>query len=248
MYSLSNFEPVPCLVLTVASCSAYRFLRRQVRWSGTPIFLRIFHSLLWSTQSKALTESMKQKKMFFCNSFLYDLTNIGNLISASSAFSQPNFYIWKFLVHVLLKPSLKDSEHNYAVMWNPHSCRVVWTLFGIAILWTVRRSRQSALTEINPKYSLERWSLKLQFFCQLIWRADSLENILMRGEIEGKRRRLWQRIRCLYIITESMDMNLNKLGDSGGKRSLVHFSPWGGKSWTRLSDWTTTYVNSLKLC
>ena len=45
---------LPCLVLTVASCPAYRFLRKQVRWSGIPISLRIFHSLLWSTQSKAL--------------------------------------------------------------------------------------------------------------------------------------------------------------------------------------------------
>ena len=45
---------VPCPVLTVASWPAYRFLRKQVRWSGIPISLRIFHSLLWSTQSKAL--------------------------------------------------------------------------------------------------------------------------------------------------------------------------------------------------
>ena len=51
---------------------------------------------------------MKQKKMFFWNSFLYDPTNIGNLISGSSIFFKPSFYILKFLVHVLLKPSLKD--------------------------------------------------------------------------------------------------------------------------------------------
>ena len=49
-----NQSVVPCLVLTVASWSAYRFLRRQVRWSGIPISWRIFDSLLWSTQSKAL--------------------------------------------------------------------------------------------------------------------------------------------------------------------------------------------------
>ena len=49
-----NQSIVPCPVLTVASWSAYRFLRRQIRWSGIPVSLRIFHSLLWSTQSKAL--------------------------------------------------------------------------------------------------------------------------------------------------------------------------------------------------
>jgi len=50
-------------VLTVASCSAYRFLRRQVRWSGIPISLRIFHSLLWSTQSK--TSVVNDGEVFF---------------------------------------------------------------------------------------------------------------------------------------------------------------------------------------
>ena len=52
---------VPCPVLTVASWAAYRFLRGQIRWSGIPISLRIFHSLLWATQSKALAWSIKQK-------------------------------------------------------------------------------------------------------------------------------------------------------------------------------------------
>ena len=49
-----NQSVVPCPVLTVASWPAYRFLKRQVRWSGIPISFRIFHSLLWSTRSKAL--------------------------------------------------------------------------------------------------------------------------------------------------------------------------------------------------
>ena len=52
---------VPCSVLTVASWPAYRFLSRQVRWSGIPFSWRIFHSLLWSTQSKTLASSVKQK-------------------------------------------------------------------------------------------------------------------------------------------------------------------------------------------
>ena len=53
-FPIWNQSLVPCPVLTVASWPAYRFLRRQVRWSGIPISFRIFHSLLWSTQSKAL--------------------------------------------------------------------------------------------------------------------------------------------------------------------------------------------------
>ena len=53
-FPIWNQSIVPCLVLTVASWTAYRFLKRQVNWSGIPISLRIFHSLLWSMQSKAL--------------------------------------------------------------------------------------------------------------------------------------------------------------------------------------------------
>ena len=60
-FPIWNQPVVSCPVLTVASWSAYRFLKRQVRWSGIPISLRIFQSLLWSTQPKALAKSIKQK-------------------------------------------------------------------------------------------------------------------------------------------------------------------------------------------
>ena len=63
-----NQSVVPCPVLTVDSWPAYRFLKRQVRWSGIPISFRIFHILLWSTQSKALAYSVKHKNVFFWNS------------------------------------------------------------------------------------------------------------------------------------------------------------------------------------
>ena len=62
---------VPCPVLTVASWLAYWFLRRQIRWSVIPISWRIFHILLWYTQSKALAQSLKQKQMFFWNSLAF---------------------------------------------------------------------------------------------------------------------------------------------------------------------------------
>ena len=79
--------------------------------------------------------------------------------------------------------------------------------------WTAaRRSNQSIWKEINPKYSLEGLTLKLnpQYFGYLMWRADSLEKTLM-GEFEGRRRRGWQRIRWLDGIIDSMDMSLSKL-------------------------------------
>ena len=68
-------------------------------------------------------------------SFLYETAEFLNLISGSSAFSKSNLYIWKFSVHVLLIPSLKDFEHYLASMWHEHNCVVVWTFFVIAFLW-----------------------------------------------------------------------------------------------------------------
>ena len=79
--------------------------------------------------------------------------------------------------------------------------------------WTARRSNQSILKEISPGISLEGMllKLKLQFFGNLMRRADSLEKTLMLGGIGGKRRRGWQRLRCLGGITDSMDMSLSEL-------------------------------------
>ena len=65
----------------------------------------------------------------------------------------------------------------------------------LRVSWTARRSDQSILMEINPEYSLERMTLKLQYFGHLMGRVDSLEKTLMLGKIEGKRRRGWQRMR-----------------------------------------------------
>ena len=95
--------------------------------------------------------------------------------------------------------------------------------------WKARRSNQSILKEINPEYSLEglMLKLKLQYFGHLMQPADSLEKTLMLGKTEGRRRRGQQRMRWLKGITESMDINLGKLGEGEGQGSLACCSPWG---------------------
>ena len=129
-FPIWNQSVVPCPVLTVASWPTYRFLRRQVRWSGIPNSKYFPEFIVTHTVNGfGIVNKAKVDVVLELSCFFNDPMDIGNLISGSSAFSKSSLNIWKFTVHILLKPGLEYFEHYFTSMWDECNRAVVWTFF-----------------------------------------------------------------------------------------------------------------------
>ena len=137
LFPIGNQSVVPCPVLSVTSWPANRFLRRQVRWSGYSHLSQNFPQFIVIHPVKGFGVINKAEIDVFLELFCFfnDPKDVGNLISGSSASSNSSLNIWKFTVHVLLKPGLENFEHYFASMWHECNCPIIWAFFGIASLW-----------------------------------------------------------------------------------------------------------------
>ena len=161
-FPIWNQSVVPCSVLTAAAWRAFRFLRSQVKWSGIPISSRIFQFVVIHTVrvfgivNKAEIDVFLELSCFFGNP-----TDVGNLMSESSAFSKSRLNIWKFTVHVLLKPGLENFEHYFTGVWDECNCTVVWAFFGIAFLW-----------DWNENWPFQSWKSGHCWVFQIFWHIE----------------------------------------------------------------------------
>ena len=139
MYSFPDLEPV-CCSMSSSHCCFLTWV--QVSQEGGQV---VWYSHLFQNFSQFIVihtvkgfgiVNKAEIDVFLELSWFFNYpANVGNLISGSSAFSKSSLSIWKFSVHVLLKPGLENFEHYFTNVWDECNCAVVWAFFGIAFLW-----------------------------------------------------------------------------------------------------------------
>ena len=167
-------------------------------------------------------------------------TNLDNIFKSRDITFPTKVHLVKAIVFPVIMYGCESWTIKKAECWRIDAFELSCCRRFSRVPWTVRRSNQSILEEISPKYSLEglMLTLKLQYFGHLMRRTDSFEKTLRLRNIEDGKRKRQQRIRWLDGITNSMDMSEYTLGAGDGHGGLAYFSPWGLKE----SD-TTEWLN-----
>ena len=132
---------------------ACRYLKRQVRWSGIPISKNFPQFLVIHTvKSFRIFNKTEVDVSLEASCFFDDPTDVGNLISGSSAFSKTSLNIWKFTVHVLLQPGLENFEHYFTSVWWVQlrsSLSIFWHCLSLGLECTLTFSSPVATAEFS---------------------------------------------------------------------------------------------------
>ena len=138
-YSSPNFKLVCCSMSGSYCCflTCIQFSQKSGEVAWFSHFFRNFPQfvVIHTVKGFSIVNESELHVFLEFSCFFYDPADVGNLISRSSSFSKSSLNIWKFLVHVMLKPGMDDFVHYFANVWNECHCVLVWTFFGIALLW-----------------------------------------------------------------------------------------------------------------
>ena len=138
MYSFSYLEPV-CWSISSSNCCFLTCIQISQEAGHVVWYSHLFQNFPVycdpHSQRLAIVNEAEVDVFLELSCFFSDPADVGNLISGSSAFSKSSLNIWKFSVHVMLKPGLGNFEHYLTSVWHECNCSVVWAFFGIAFLW-----------------------------------------------------------------------------------------------------------------
>ena len=139
MYSFSYLEPV-CCSMPSSNCCFLTCIQISQEAGQVVWYYQLFQKILQfvvihTVEGFGIVNKAEIDVFLELSCFFSDPADVGNLVSGSSAFSKTSLNIWKFTVHILLKPGLENFEHYFTGMWDECNCVVVLAFFGIAFVW-----------------------------------------------------------------------------------------------------------------
>ena len=139
MYSFSYMETV-CCSMSSSNCCFLMCIQVSQEAGQVVWYSHLFQNfsqfiVIYTVKSFGIVNKAEIDVFLELSCFFHDPADVGNFISGSSAFSKTSLNIWKFMLHVLLKPVLENFEYYFISVWDECNCVVVWAFFGIAFLW-----------------------------------------------------------------------------------------------------------------